>query len=149
MLITNTPNNELHVYNNSGEEIVKIDESGVVKPDGGLPTFVMNNPVFEYENNVCYYIFASCTSEEEARARADEFMKYPKIVINNADLTSMGSLDINSLSCELINALGLTTMWDGFVSIYGPAWIHAQIEAAERDEIWYVGMALTLNPLGD
>lgn len=33
MLITNTPNNELHVFNNDGEEIVKIDETGVVKPD--------------------------------------------------------------------------------------------------------------------
>lgn len=45
MLITNTPNSELHVYNNSGEEIVKIDESGVVKPDvsgGGLPPATNN-----------------------------------------------------------------------------------------------------------
>jgi len=33
MLITNTPNNELHVYNNKGEEIVTLDDKGVVKPD--------------------------------------------------------------------------------------------------------------------
>ena len=46
MLITNTPNSELHVYNNEGEEIVTIDESGVIKPDiGSGGTEVVANPI--------------------------------------------------------------------------------------------------------
>lgn len=44
MLITNTPNSELHVFNNDGEEIVKIDETGVVKPEVGGGTEVVANP---------------------------------------------------------------------------------------------------------
>lgn len=35
MLITNTPNNELHIFNNEGEEIVSINDSGVTKPETG------------------------------------------------------------------------------------------------------------------
>ena len=33
MLITNKPNDQLHIYNNEGEEIVTIDSTGVTKPD--------------------------------------------------------------------------------------------------------------------
>lgn len=36
MLITNTPNSELHIFNNEGEEIVTIDGTGVTKPSGGV-----------------------------------------------------------------------------------------------------------------
>ena len=36
MLITNTPNDELHIYNNDGEEILAIGSNGVTKSTNQL-----------------------------------------------------------------------------------------------------------------
>lgn len=62
MLITNTPNNELHIFNNEGEEIVSINDSGVTKSGSGLIVHAdeLNNA------GVIWGTFGEYDSEEEA-----------------------------------------------------------------------------------
>ena len=73
MLITNTPNNELHIYNNEGEEIVSIDDSGVTKPSGGNTTVFHADAVYpdDIDNGVMSSVLGTFDTEEEAFAAYD------------------------------------------------------------------------------
>jgi hypothetical protein len=62
MLITNTPNNELHIFNNEGEEIVSINDSGVTKSGSGLilPVYCVAS------DNAIHATYGLYDTEEEA-----------------------------------------------------------------------------------